>query len=146
VLPSIATAGDPVVLDASQSADPDGSVVEYAFDFGDGTDVVRAATPTTPHAYATNGSYTAKVVVTDDRGNVSAPASAKVIVGELVGTGSVDTGAGGVGSGTPATPTRTTVDRPGSESPSKIVPGSGVGLIALAAVGAALAARRHLRR
>ncbi|MEU8798006.1 PKD domain-containing protein [Spirillospora sp. NPDC048819] len=52
-------------FDASGSADPDGSIASYAWDFGDG----QTGTGATPeHAYAEAGAYTVKLTVTDDRG------------------------------------------------------------------------------
>ncbi|NKZ08816.1 PKD domain-containing protein [Actinomadura latina] len=52
-------------FDASGSADPDGSIASYAWDFGDG----GTGTGATPqHTYADAGEYTVKLTVTDDRG------------------------------------------------------------------------------
>ncbi|MGM0592396.1 MAG: PKD domain-containing protein [Halobacteriota archaeon] len=51
-----------VAFDGSNSTD-DGTIVEYEWDFGDGT----SATGATPnHTYATPGTYTATLTVTDD--------------------------------------------------------------------------------
>lgn len=59
--------GSPVAFDASASNDPDGSIVQYDWDFGDGTVVTNAgATPS--HTYAAAGTFTASVTVTDNRG------------------------------------------------------------------------------
>ncbi|MFA1541191.1 PKD domain-containing protein [Actinomadura monticuli] len=52
-------------FDASGSADPDGSIASYAWDFGDG----GSGTGATPqHTYGEAGEYTVKLTVTDDRG------------------------------------------------------------------------------
>jgi PKD repeat protein len=52
-------------FDGAASADPDGSVVSYAWTFGDGA----TATGATPqHAYAAAGTYSVTLTVTDDRG------------------------------------------------------------------------------
>jgi 6-phosphogluconolactonase (cycloisomerase 2 family) len=54
-----------VSFDAAASSDPDGSVAGYAWDFGDGT----SATSTVPqisHTYASVGSFTASLRVTDN--------------------------------------------------------------------------------
>lgn len=52
-------------FNASGSADPDGSIASYAWDFGDG----KNGTGATPqHAYDQDGSYTVKLTVTDNRG------------------------------------------------------------------------------
>jgi PKD repeat protein len=53
-------------FDASASADVDGTVASYAWDFGDG----QTGTGQTPsHTYALAGNYTVKVTVTDDKGD-----------------------------------------------------------------------------
>ncbi|HET6405225.1 MAG TPA: fibronectin type III domain-containing protein, partial [Candidatus Thermoplasmatota archaeon] len=90
ILPPIANANDPIELDASQSSDIDGSIRTYYFDFGDGTDPVTTQNPTVSHQYARNGTYLAKVTVTDNR-NAESVATAQVIIGETV-TREVDTG------------------------------------------------------
>jgi len=59
---------DPVVdetvtLNASTSYDPDGTIVSYAWDFGDGT---NGAGMTITHAYDASGTYTVTLTVTDD--------------------------------------------------------------------------------
>ncbi len=56
-----------VTLDASAASDPDGSVVEYAWDFGDG-ETATGAQPVVRHTYAQPGRYTVMLTVTDDEG------------------------------------------------------------------------------
>ena len=56
-----------VNVDASASSDPDGSITGYAWDFGDGRTGTGA---TTSHTYADAGTYTIKLVVSDDRDGV----------------------------------------------------------------------------
>jgi PKD repeat protein len=53
------------LFDATTSSDPDGQIVGYAWDFGDGA-LSGAATPT--HSYAAAGSYLVTLTVTDDTG------------------------------------------------------------------------------
>ena len=54
-----------VAFDASASADPDGQIVLYEWDFGDqATGTGRTVT----HSYAASGNYEVKLTVTDDRG------------------------------------------------------------------------------
>ncbi|GAA2177928.1 hypothetical protein GCM10009847_05930 [Leucobacter tardus] len=48
----------------------DGRLTEYAWDFGDGTPTVSGSAPTTTHAYAKAGTFTATLTVRDDRGLV----------------------------------------------------------------------------
>ena len=52
-------------FDASASSDPDGSVADYAWDFGDQS---SAAGAQAQHSYTTAGTYTVTLTVTDDRG------------------------------------------------------------------------------
>jgi PKD repeat protein len=52
-------------FDGSGSADADGSITSYAWDFGDGS-TGTGATP--QHTYASAGTYTVELTVTDDRG------------------------------------------------------------------------------
>ncbi|ROR80757.1 PKD repeat-containing protein [Plantibacter flavus] len=57
-------------FDASASADPDGTIASYAWNFGDGTSGTGV---TATHSYATAGTFTVSLTVTD---NVGATASA----------------------------------------------------------------------
>lgn len=62
--------GDPpltVVFDASGSNDPDGSVIAYVWDFGDGT---TGTGVTAGHDYTLAGSYEVRLAVIDDAGAV----------------------------------------------------------------------------
>ena len=54
-------------FDASGSADLDGSVVSYHWDFGDGTSVTKS-TPTANHSYTASGVYQIVLTVTDNGG------------------------------------------------------------------------------
>lgn len=57
-------------FDISKSADPDGDLLTYAFDFGDGEEVVQGADVTEPivHTYERPGSYIARLTLTDEHG------------------------------------------------------------------------------
>lgn len=63
--PASGTAPLPVSFDGSGSADPDGSIVDYAWDFGDGD---TGSGQTTTHTYTTPGTYTPSLTVTDNDG------------------------------------------------------------------------------
>jgi len=71
--PPVANAGGPyagtvnvaISFNGAASRDPDGSVVSYLWNFGDGT---SASGVTAVHAYAAAGSYTVRLTVTDNDG------------------------------------------------------------------------------
>jgi glucose/arabinose dehydrogenase/PKD repeat protein len=69
-----------VTFDASSSSDPDGDPLQYQFTFGDGASS-QGTSPTVSHRYATAGSFTATLVVTDGRGGTSSPVSLPISVG-----------------------------------------------------------------
>src|SRR5439155_26931914 len=76
VTPVMGVAPLAVTADASGCSDPDGSVVSYRFDFGDGTVVGPQPGATATHTYAA-GSWTASVQVMD-AGGLSATKSVAV--------------------------------------------------------------------
>ncbi|MBA3852842.1 MAG: hypothetical protein C0503_00415 [Gemmatimonas sp.] len=59
--------GAAITFDASASVDPNGSIVSYAWDFGDGTTGSGVAPQ---HEYETFGTYTVQLVTTDNDGLV----------------------------------------------------------------------------
>ena len=66
------TANDTFDFRGDTSTDSDGSIVSYAWNFGDGA---TATGPSTSHRYATPGSYTVQLTVTDDDGATNAASS-----------------------------------------------------------------------
>jgi PKD repeat protein len=58
-----------VSFDGSASSDPDGTIVSYAWDFGDGSTGTGA---TASHTYAAAGTFSATLTVTDDDGATGA--------------------------------------------------------------------------
>jgi len=66
--PYSAAVGAPVTLDGSASRDPDGSIASYAWTFGNGTNG-SGATPSA--TYATAGTFTVTLTVTDNGGATS---------------------------------------------------------------------------
>ena len=65
-----------VAFDGSASADPDGTVTAYSWDFGDG---VTATGPTVSHTYAAAGTYSVTLVVTDNLGATGSSVSSVVV-------------------------------------------------------------------
>ncbi len=73
-----------VRFDASASSDPDGTIASYAWEFGDGqTGSGRSIT----HSYATVGSYTPVLTVTDDRGATHSRNGSPITVNSPPGSG-----------------------------------------------------------
>jgi YVTN family beta-propeller protein len=62
------TSGATISFDASASTVMYGTIANYAWDFGDGTDIVNTNVPTTSHLYSLGGSYTARVIETSSAG------------------------------------------------------------------------------
>jgi PKD repeat protein len=60
------TAGLTASFDGSGSADPDGSIASYSWDFGDGSPAGTGSKPT--HSYSAGGTYQVKLTVTDNLG------------------------------------------------------------------------------
>src|SRR5207244_1326491 len=65
-----------VSFDGTASFDPDGTIVGYSWDFGDGS-TGSGATPS--HSYSVAGIYTAKLNVTDNSGSTSVSIQAVTI-------------------------------------------------------------------
>jgi PKD repeat protein len=63
--PTSGTAPLTVNFTGANSSDPDGSIISYAWNFGDGA---SATTANPPHTYNTAGNYTATLTVTDNGG------------------------------------------------------------------------------
>ncbi len=65
-----------VVFNASASADSDGTIVSYKWDFGDGS-IGEGVNPT--HRYQAKGTFNIKLIVTDDKG-ATAEATGQIVV------------------------------------------------------------------
>src|SRR6185503_17808334 len=80
--------GSSVAFDGSASSDSDGDALSYAWDFGDGASATGAKAS---HTYVDNGTYTAKLKVTDSRGAQTTAttqvtiANAAPVLGEISG-------------------------------------------------------------
>ena len=59
--------GEEITFDASDSYDPDGSIVFYEWDFGDGN-ITNTTEEVIKHSYSEAGSYEVVLTVTDDKG------------------------------------------------------------------------------
>jgi len=73
--PSSGPAPLTVAFTSAGSADPDGTIASYSWDFGDGSPT--ASSPAPSHTYVTSGTFTATLTVTD---NASAPAVATTTI------------------------------------------------------------------
>ncbi|WP_373044335.1 PKD domain-containing protein [Vulgatibacter sp.] len=74
-----ASVGEGVLFDAEASSDPDGSIVSFAWEFGDGSTGTGASIT---HAYSAAGTYLVRLTVTDDKGAIGQDA-AVVTVGAV---------------------------------------------------------------
>ncbi|TQV72196.1 PKD domain-containing protein [Aliikangiella marina] len=63
-------------FDGTASSDPDGSIVSYAWAFGDGT---TATGQTSSHTYASSGTYTVNLTVTDNEGATNSTSKAVTV-------------------------------------------------------------------
>jgi PKD repeat protein len=69
--------GELIRFNASESYDPDGKVVSYFWEFGDGTNDTGV---TAKHAYADDGLYIVTLTVTDDDGATMTVTAAKAVL------------------------------------------------------------------
>jgi PKD repeat protein len=72
--------GEAVMFDGSGSSDPDGSIVSYAWNFGDS---VSSTEMNPSHTYAAAGNYTVSLTVTDNQG-LTGTAMTAVTIGSVV--------------------------------------------------------------
>lgn len=79
--PYAAFVNAPVAFSSAGSTDPDGTIVGWAWAFGDGASST-AASPS--HAYAAAGNYTASLTVTDDRGGKTSATVAVSVKADVV--------------------------------------------------------------
>jgi PGF-CTERM protein len=95
-IPPVARAGEDIStitlekvwFSGAASSDPDGEVVQYRWDFGDGT---QASGPLVAHAYQHSGPYMVRLIVVDDSGatssaSVNATVENRLPVAALVGS------------------------------------------------------------
>ncbi len=65
--PDTGVVDKPVIFNASLSADPDGYIVEYIWDFGD-QNITTVSNPVVNHSYGSAGIYTASLIAVDNEG------------------------------------------------------------------------------
>ena len=85
--PYTGAVGLPLIFDGSGSSDPDGTIVAYDWDFGDGNTGAGVG-PT--HVYAAAGTYTVALTVTDDAGATDTALTSAEIVSDQDGDGVPD--------------------------------------------------------
>jgi PKD repeat protein len=74
--PYLGAVGSPIVFDGTGSSDPDGTLLDYEWDFGDG--IGSASLPMPDYTYVTAGIYDVCLTVTD--GDLSDTACTKAVV------------------------------------------------------------------
>jgi PKD repeat protein len=67
----------PMAFDGSASRDPDGSIISYAWSFGDGS---TATGPSPTHSYTAPGTYTVRLSVVDSAGHTATSAANVAVV------------------------------------------------------------------
>ncbi|MCW4017060.1 MAG: PKD domain-containing protein, partial [Candidatus Bathyarchaeota archaeon] len=72
--------GEENFFDASTSADIDGTIVEYSWDFGDGTTTTGV---TATHTYTNSGVHTVTLTIRDDEGVIDSVTSTVTVVNQL---------------------------------------------------------------
>jgi PKD repeat protein len=69
---TVVAPGTAVSFDATGSTDPEGTIIDYSWSFGDGTPIDDAGTSTSiQRAYATRGTYTVTLTVTNNFGQTN---------------------------------------------------------------------------
>ncbi len=112
--PTTGEVGTFILLDGTGSTDPDGTIVTYSWDFGDGTPSVAGSLAEAGqvfHSYGANGVYTVRLTVTDDQGANGDPAGSAATVTVTIGT---------VTTTTTTLPATTTTTQAGSVSGSQL--------------------------
>ena len=123
-----------VTFSSTGSKDIDGTIASYNWNFGDGTSSTLASPA---HSYTTAGTYTATLVVTDNKGAPSAPASVTIIAkpAPAVNISALTITKTKGSTGTYATATATVRDQTGALKASATVYGTWSGLVSSSTSG-----------
>jgi len=79
--PKIYTVNEVITFDASRSSDPDGRILQYQWDFGDGKTSAENTSQTT-HTYKEAGNYNVSLTVTDNDG-LKITTTKSITIGEM---------------------------------------------------------------
>ena len=91
-----------VTFDGSGSSDPDGTIIDYTWDFGDGSGPESSTDPTAVHGYTSEGSYEVTLTVLDDCGEQAQDTVEVTIVGPTPPANGDDSDDGNEATATPA--------------------------------------------
>lgn len=72
-----------VTFNASASRDPDGTILGYQWNFGDGTTVLNTTSATVTHVYANSGTFMVNLIVLDSQGTVSSVVSRNITIAPI---------------------------------------------------------------
>jgi len=81
--PSYPEVGETVSFNASESIDPDGTIVSYSWNFGDGN-ITTVSENTITHAYASAGTFTINLTVTDNTGLTGSTTKTATVVSQRI--------------------------------------------------------------
>ncbi|MHA1136504.1 MAG: PKD domain-containing protein [Candidatus Thorarchaeota archaeon] len=76
--------GADVLIDASQSIDPEGGTLIYKYDFGD-TETLETSQSSVSHQYTSAGTYTVKLIVEDEAGLLSVEVQSVITIYDALG-------------------------------------------------------------
>ncbi|WP_169336372.1 NosD domain-containing protein [Archaeoglobus sulfaticallidus] len=93
IIPSPATINEEVEFNASLSYDPDGFIVDYTWNFGDGN-ITTTNQPIITHVYSSSGNYTVTLTVIDNDGSTNSLSKLLVVAvkGDFNDNNEVDIG------------------------------------------------------
>jgi PKD repeat protein len=72
-----------VTFNASASRDPDGTILGYQWNFGDGTTVLNTTSATVTHVFANSGTFMVNLIVLDSQGTVSSVVSQNITIAPI---------------------------------------------------------------